>query len=420
MSFYKKHIKKLILSLIIFTSSAVLFSCLEGNLPNTHTTNPFGLQIIFPNANPDLIFGNLCDLVELEVLVNRELTPNGSLVQFELNSTTLPVSKRGAIVFFTPAIMDGRAFAEYVAGILRVGDIAGDLATVNIGVTLTTPAGDSQSDFVPVTINPVNLTGPAGIIDLLANPDPTFCTDQGLTPNPDVTLTIILTTTGIPPSPNDGDPTKAQLFIEVSRPDLGSILDPTPPIIGTKVQGQAVVEYIAEDNAGGTQVITARLVLPNPQDKFESAPFVPVEDRTILVDVIINQTIGTECFETGGGDGPGAELFTIFPTFTTTTPGGQVALQANVTSDGSPVQGRQVCCDYSVQTTPASTITAVGGAMGCVLTNASGQSLFTADIDGAAATPASPIVTCCNIADGSGPPCPINAPTVQANIQVNP
>jgi len=103
LSFYKKHIKKIILSLILFTSSTVLFSCLDGagNLPNSISINPFGLQIIFPNANPDLIFGNLCDLTELDILVNRELTPNGSLVQFELNSTTLPVSKRGVIVSFT-------------------------------------------------------------------------------------------------------------------------------------------------------------------------------------------------------------------------------------------------------------------------------------------------------------------------------
>jgi len=427
LSFYKKHIRKLIISLVFLISSTVLFSCLEGagNLPNSITTNPFGLQIIFPNANPDLIFGNLCDLVELEVLVNRELTPNGSLVQYELNSATLPLSKRGNIVSFTGPIVDGRAFAQYLAGLVRLGDEVfsiDSITSVNIGVTITTPAGDSQSDFATVFINPISIAAVEESLDVEANPDPMFCTDQGQTPNQPVTVTLQFDTVGIPTTPNTGSLTQAAVDILVSNPAIGMVNDPTPPIVGTTNLGLITIQYTAIDNTQGTQVITAVITLPDPADKFPELPSIPLSERQLTAQIIITQTVGTQCFESS--EGGGGDNDPVISNLTTDTsiiaPGGSQNI--NVTT--SNVQnGTQMCCEITQDTTPAaSTMIAVGSMNppdNCVGVNANIAS-FQFQANAGVVTPDSAQYQCCLVFDNSGvcPLSPLPNTIVNGSVQI--
>jgi len=340
LSFYKKHIKKLILSLIILTSSTVLLSCLDGigGLPNSITADPFNLQIIVPNLNNDAIFGNLCDITELEVKVLEELTPNGSTVQYDLNSISLPVALRGNLISVDFTIVDGISFADYLAGLL-IG--AGNTATVNIHITITTPAGDSQSDNVNVTLLGVDIIAPEGPTEIEANPPPEFCTDMGLEPQPfGIFVTLTFSFVGIPPTSNTGSLIKPQLTVVTTDPTVGTVFPSMPAIVGTVNSAQAVVTYSLVDGGSGTNIVRATLILPDPRDKFFFLPSIPVEDRTLTAELVITQSVGMDCF-----DG-----VTIEPTIDSFgfDPSPIVEEESSIlTTQTSNYEGRQVCFEVT-------------------------------------------------------------------------
>jgi len=275
--------------LLLILTVTCLYSCLngDGDLNNrVISLDPFGTQIILVNGNvPSQIFGNLCDEIQLEITANQDLTPDGSTVQVEINSSSLPSNLRGCITGNDNLIIDGMAFVEMFTGLFidqtpRVQD-ATEVATVNLGVTVTTPGGDPQSDFFPIVLNPVRLIPPD---------------DQDVTTNPIgeplvIFLTLQFDTQGVPPG--------TIVNFEAADPALGGI-DPAlaaVPVIGSLTEGQATTEYVTENGSGGVQTITATIILPDPSSKNPICPSVPVADRTIEVVVIITQAASDPLME---------------------------------------------------------------------------------------------------------------------------
>jgi hypothetical protein len=77
----------------------------------------------------------------------------------------------------------------------------------------------------------------------------------------------------------------------LSRSDLGSLNPTSTPVSGPEDSGVAATQYTTVNNTGGTQVVTATAVLPNPFDFDPSCPNVPESDRTIQEFVVITQSV---------------------------------------------------------------------------------------------------------------------------------
>jgi hypothetical protein len=240
--------------------------------------NPSGAGIILVNINPSTTFGNgsATDSLSQVQVITQEL-PDGSTIQFQLNSRSLPTLLRGCLINADTVLHDGgQAFAEYLPGIV-IGPGGSSTppppATLNIAAIITTPQGVKQQNFGTVILNAVNVTPP---------------TDTDVTTNPAdscsaIFLTLQFQTTGIPP----GTPVNFKL----SNPALGSLKPTSTTVGGSESSGTATTEYDTKNNTGGTQVITATIVLPNPFDIDSNCPDVSIGDRTIQAIVTITQSV---------------------------------------------------------------------------------------------------------------------------------
>ena len=268
-----------------------------GDLDNRQSSsNPFGAQIVVVSPNPDVIFGNLCESVQVEILVNNELTPNGSTVDIELNSTSLTFLHRGCILSEENIITNSSALVNFLSGLFidETPDDIGEneVATANLGVTITTPDGESESGFVPIVFNPVRLIAPED-----------FELTSGEPVGPSIFSTLEFLTQGLPPG--------TIVEFEVSRPDLGDVFPTSVAVDGSTSDGLATTQYTSVNFTGGTQVVTATVILPNPPTKNPICPPVPVADRTVTAVVVITQAIPDpsaedECFDGLDNDGDGA------------------------------------------------------------------------------------------------------------------
>ena len=246
-----------------------------SSLDQGSSDNPAHTGIIFVNPIPFGIFGNSIDQSLIEVLT--EVFRNGSVIEFEITGSDLPPNLRGCVFGGDVIIVNDEAVANYLAGILiasaaELSSSEPPVATLNIAANIITPDGDEESDFGPLFLFAV------GIIP----PD-----DQEITTNPagdplSVFLTLVFQTIGIPPG--------TIVTFALSNPTLGSLFPLMTPVLGAEDSGTATTQYTTFNNTGGTQIITATIILPNPADFDSDCPNVPVQQRTIQEDVIIVQS----------------------------------------------------------------------------------------------------------------------------------
>ena len=263
---YTKLLSFLVLSLIL----AAAVGCSNSLSNNNVSDNPVNTAIIGLSGNPGTLFGNGCS--DSVIQVNTEIVEDGTPIEFEITfSAELPPVLRGCLFDASPAVFDGIAFVNYLAGIL-IG--VEETATVNISATINPPEGDTESKFITITLQGVGIIPPASI-DI----EVPFETDAPLT----VFVTLPFQTVGIKPG------TIVNLF--VSDESLGTI-EPNPAIVqGSEESGTFVVEYLANLGVGGTQVITAIIDLEIPPEFLEICPNPSPEDLRIEATVIINQGV---------------------------------------------------------------------------------------------------------------------------------
>lgn len=271
---------KIIKRTIIFFSVVLLAACNSGtdDLDNRQgSQNPFGAQIIVVDSNDNTVYGNLSDLIEVVINVNEQLTPDGTQVDFEFSSTDLPINKRGCVIGEDSSISDGRAVLDLLTG-LYIDDTPSEPdppAAVTVGVTLTRAGGQQESRFFPIAINPVGLIAP----------NDTEITTS-LPGDPNIFITLQFQTFGIPVG--------TIVEFEVSDPGLGDVEEAMVPVMGTKAEGQAIVQYTSENNTGGTQVVTATIVLPDPVTMDPDCPSIPESERTLQAVMVIDQSVPEE------------------------------------------------------------------------------------------------------------------------------
>ncbi len=285
----KESNRNLCLSLLVFLTLVVLSisSCVD-DIDSQSSEDPFGAGIIGIESNPDSLFGNASGTSEIEV--NTEVFPDGSSVEFEITGSSTGISSsarthglstflRGCLIEADSTLSNGgRAFATYLAGIniasgASLASEAPPIETVNVAVNIIPPNGDRESDFVSVVLNPVGIVPPEDTeIETRPAGDPlsTF-------------ITLEFITVGIPPG--------TVVNFSLSRPDLG-VLNPTSaPVVGSEESGSVTTQYTTFNNTGGTQVIIASLVLPNPFERYPSrCPDVPESYRRVEEQVVITQT----------------------------------------------------------------------------------------------------------------------------------
>lgn len=249
-------------------------ACNDSLDNNKVSDNPINSAIIGISGNPGTLFGNACD--ESVIQVNTELVPDGTPIDFEITfSNDLPPLLRGCLFDGSLTVQGGTAFVNYLSGVL-VG--IGELATVNIAVTIRPVDGDEESDFITMTLTGVGMVPPE---------------DQNIeVPNPldveasDIFLTLIFSTVGIKPG------TLAE--VSLSNPAIGlfnggfDVVD--VPVSGSVNSGEFVVQYNPA-RAGGTQIITARIFLEVPPELAAICPMPPPEDLVIEATVVITQSV---------------------------------------------------------------------------------------------------------------------------------
>ena len=266
-------------SALLFISLIMAFqhSCTNSLDNNKVSDNPINTAIIGISGNPGALFGNACD--ESVIQVNTELVPDGTPIEFEITfSNDLPPVLRGCLFDASLTVEGGLAFVNYLAGVL-IG--IGQLATVNIAVTIRPIDGDEESDFITMILEGVGIIPPA-------NQDITV-------PNPmdaeaeDIFITLIFSTVGIKPG------TFAE--VSLSNPAIGlfnggfEIVE--VPVLGSVEDGEFVVQYNPA-RAGGTQVITARIFLEIPPELAAFCPMPPPEDLIVEATVVITQSVESE------------------------------------------------------------------------------------------------------------------------------
>lgn len=267
---YIKLLSFLILSLIL--TAAV--GCSNSLPDNNVSDNPVNTAIIGLSGNPGTLFGNGCS--DSVIQVNTGIVEDGTPIEFEITfSAALPPDLRGCLFDASPFVFDDVAFVNYLAGIL-IG--IGEIATVNISATINPPGGDTESDFITITLQGVGITTPENTDLEVPNPaDPEAN---------DVFLTLAFTTVGIKPG--------TVVEVSLSNPALGFFEDGTdvtfPVVIGSEEAGEFFVQYNAL-RAGGTQVITARIVLEIPPELAAICPIPLEEDLTIEASFSITQSV---------------------------------------------------------------------------------------------------------------------------------
>lgn len=361
----KKLIRTSVGNSILFFLALLLFllagiTCNNGL--NSEGVNTGGAGQILVTINPPTVFGN-GDENRTKVQVNTGQIPDGSIINIEITGSSLPPELRGCVINVTSPIVNGQAFADYINAILIGPGVSGatePTATVNIAATITTSDGTKESRFGKVTINGVDLIPPAA---------------QTLTTNPADSkiiqfLDIIFQTIGIPPG--------TEVSVSVSNNNIGgftSKFNPTTStsVIGSEDSGSVITEYDGINGTGGTQVITADIVLPNPHDIDPSCPDVPADERTIQAAVTITQSVPAPT------PTPPVPTPTPAPTIKVAAKpsgvlGNQQALITATTTGLNP--GTQICFDFGspvINSTPASSINPTSPT--CTTTDANGNAL---------------------------------------------
>lgn len=284
-AFYNKSSRRflsLFALFLLFTGAlSAGISCTNSLGGKNTSDDPINLGIIAFFFNPDGIFGNGSD--ETEIQVSTEEFPDGSPIDFDITSSSLPQVLRGCL-FDAGAVLSngGQAFVDYVGGIniASSSELLSEqppVETVNIAATVTPPGGNPESDLGQVVLNPVGIIPPEPIDDLVTNP----------LDNPNsIFVTLEFQTIGLPPG--------TVVNFTLDRPDLGS-LDPTSALVtGSGDSGFVATQYTTVNNTGGTQVVTATAVLPNPITINPNCPNVPEAQRTIEESIIITQSAPEE------------------------------------------------------------------------------------------------------------------------------
>lgn len=229
---------------ISFAFVFIFVSCQggTGDLDNRQSSsNPFGAQIVVVSSNPDVIFGNLCESIQVEIIVNGYLAPNGSIVDIEINSPSLPFLHRGCILTEENIITNSSALVNLLSGLFveeTPGEMGEDeIAIVDLGVTVTTPDGESESGFVPIVLNPVRLIPPEDI-DLTS----------GEPVGPSVFQTLEFLTQGLPPG--------TVVEFAVSHPDLGNVTPTMVVVEGSTADGSASTQSYFQIHIPKTQFVT--------------------------------------------------------------------------------------------------------------------------------------------------------------------
>ena len=263
---YLKRLSVLLLSIWMAGAS----SCSNSLPDNNVSDNPVNTAIIGISGNPGTLFGNGCS--ESVLQVNTNIVEDGTPIEFEITfSIDLPPELRGCLFDADPFVIEEIAFVNYLAGIL-IG--VNETATINISATINPPGGDTETDFITITLQGVDII-PPGSVDI----EVPFETDAPLT----VFVTLPFQTVGIKPG------TLVDLFL--SDETLGTI-EPNPAFVqGSEESGTFVVEYLANLGVGGTQVITAVIDLEIPPEFLEICPIPSPEDLRIEATVIINQSV---------------------------------------------------------------------------------------------------------------------------------
>lgn len=290
-SLYIKFPKRFLSPIALLALFAgVLFagvSCTNSLDPNT-SENPINLGIIVVNGNPDFLFGNACDESGVEVIT--EAFPEGELLNVELkisgSNPNHPAALRGCIFDADTNLTDGQAFASYLAGIFigspdELASAVPPIRTINISATISTVDGVEDGDFGTIVLRAVGLIPPDAIEDLVTNPagDPTS-----------IFVTLPFQSVGLKAG--------TEVTFRINRADLGTLVGPggsgtevTDVISGSEEDGSVDVQYTTMNNTGGTQTVTATVILPNPFDFDLDCPNVPESQRTIRVNVVITQSV---------------------------------------------------------------------------------------------------------------------------------
>lgn len=262
---------------LVFIALLMTFqhSCNNSLDNNKVSGNPINTAIIGISGNPGTLFGNACD--ESVIQVNTELVPDGTPIDFEITfSNDLPPILRGCLFDGSLTVEGGLAFVNYLAGVL-IG--IGDLATVNISVTVRPIDGDEESDFISVILEGVGIIPPEDLSIEVPN---------GMEEDPQpVFVTLSFQTVGIKPG------TLAE--VSISNPAIGFLNDGAEmvvvPVQGSDEAGQFVVQYTGAIGLGGAQIITARIMLVIPPELVAFCPMPPPDDLLIEATVVITQSV---------------------------------------------------------------------------------------------------------------------------------
>lgn len=269
-------------NLIIICLVILVAGCNSGtdDLDNRQgSQNPFGAQIIVIDSNDNVVYGNLTDLIEVVINVNEQLNPDGTLVDFQFSSTDLPINHRGCVLGGDNSTSNGQAVLDLLAG-LFIDESPNTMdeppAFVNVGVTLTRAGGQQESRSFPIAVNPVRLISP---------PDTEITTNPVGAPTT-LFITLQFMTQGIPVG--------TIVEFEASNTAIGDVEESMGTVQGTKAEGQAIVQYTTVNGTGGTQVITATIVLPDPATMDPDCPSIPEVQRTLQEVVVIDQSAPDE------------------------------------------------------------------------------------------------------------------------------
>jgi len=269
-----------LLALVVMFAGVIAagISCVQG-ANNSGSDDPINTGIIAFFFNPDIIFGN--GESETEIQASTELFPTGSPIDFEITGSSLKQALRGCL-FNEDSVLDndGHAFVDYVGGIniASSAELLSDeppVEGVNIAATVMPPGGDSETDFGTVLLRPVGMIPPEDT-ELTSG-------DMG---GPMIGLTLEFQTIGLPPG--------TIVNFTVSNPGIGSVSPTSVAVVGSEDVGSAITQYTSVNNTGGTQVVTARAILPNPFDINPNCPSVPESERTIEEFIIITQSVPEE------------------------------------------------------------------------------------------------------------------------------
>ncbi len=274
--FLKTRYTKLLSFLVLSLTLAAAVGCSNSLSNNNVSDNPVNTAIIGLSGNPGTLFGNGCS--DSVIQVNTGIVEDGTPIEFEITfSADLPPVLRGCLFDASPFVFDDVAFVNYLAGILIGVD---ETATVNISATINPPEGDTESDFITITLQGVGINAPANTdIDVPNSQDPNA---------QPVFVTLVFTTVGIKPG--------TEVEVSLSNPGLGFFTGGMdgmvfPVVSGSVEAGEFFVQYNAFIGAGGTQVITARLVLEIPPELAAICPIPPMEDLIVEASFSISQSV---------------------------------------------------------------------------------------------------------------------------------